>query len=51
MKFKYNHFFKVVIILIIFLHGHYLNFTYEIIVQHTYNLVDYGWDKYFQLQV
>ncbi len=39
--------FKVVVILIKFLHRSYLNFTYEIIGEHIDNLVVYSWDQNF----
>jgi hypothetical protein len=44
---KYNQLFKVVVILIKFLHRSYLNFTYEIIGEHIDNLVVYSWDQNF----
>jgi hypothetical protein len=43
----YNHLFKVVLILINFLHRSYLNFRYEIIGEHIDNLITYSWDQNF----
>jgi hypothetical protein len=42
---KYNHLFKVVVILINFLHKRCLDFTTEVIGNHIIDPTDYGWDR------
>jgi len=44
-KLKYNHLFKVVIILAKFLHKHSMDFRFEVIGEKMHDLADHGWDK------
>jgi hypothetical protein len=44
---KYTNLFKVIIILIIFLHRQLMDFTFEVIGEQLPNPIDHGWDKDF----
>jgi hypothetical protein len=48
-KQKYKHFFKTTILLTIFLHMCYQDFTLEIIGEHQNNLVEHGYDGEYWL--
>jgi len=43
-KEKYNHLFKVVMLLINFLHVHHQDFIIEVIGEHHNDLAKHGWD-------